>query len=95
MTNQIYAIRYRVEEWNKPRGKGTRVRPGIRVSEEDNGYCDAILVASIMVNDDGEAGSVLLLGHDGKEAGLNRKLLETVKAQIEHYLEHHCEEPVG
>lgn len=84
-----YAIRYLVEEWNKPSNGGVRLMPGITVSPDDHGYTDRLLVVSILYDGD-EIDSALIL--DTKTKGPpDREIMEFLKEHIEHYLEHHCD----
>lgn len=91
MKSRTYGVRYCVEPWNKPPGCLSRERPfpGVRVSDDNHGYADALLVASILRDEEGIA-SILLLATEG---GPNppRELLEAVRNAITHHLEHHCE----
>lgn len=86
-----YAVRYSVEPWNKPvpsSAKGPRARPGITVSTNDYGYTDLLFLASIL-----EDGSVLLLSSEQRDEGRpSRALLERIRDQINHQLEHHADE---
>jgi hypothetical protein len=88
--DQSYKIRYLIEPWGKPRDVPTReVTPGVRVAIGSNyGYTDLLFVVSVIMTDEGEVGSVLLMD---SENGLNpsRKVLEMVRDQINHHLEHH------
>jgi len=84
-----YAVRYLVEQWNKPRPEGgKKVRDGIVLSDDNHGYADAVFVASVMKTDDGEIGSILLLDSDNGHLP-SRTMLEAVRDQINHHLEHH------
>lgn len=89
MSEPIYKIRYSVEPWNKPVPVATReVVPGIRTAKGDYGYTDVLFLASVMLDEDGEIGSVLLL--ESGRGSPSRKLLEVIRDQINHHLEHHC-----
>lgn len=92
MTKPVYKVRYHIDhEWNKPPEEVcTSVRPGISLVDGKYGYTDILFVASIMLNENGEYGSILLL--DTESCGHpSRKMLEAIRDQIEHNLEHHCD----
>ena len=83
-----YAIRYLVEEWDQPpSAKSTLIADGVRVSEDNYGYTDDILILSCVKQPDG-AESLLLVGANGFD--IPRELLEKAKTHIEHHLKHHC-----
>jgi hypothetical protein len=92
VSDRLYKIRYMVEEWNKPAGSKTRKTEfdGIKVSTDNYGYTDELLVASILHDEKGEIKSIGLFSSEGRLMP-SRKLLEAVKSQIEHQLEHHAE----
>ena len=84
-----YGVRYFCEPWNKPilDGSTVEIMPGIKKSKNNLGYADEVFVASIMHDEKGEYGSILLVSSEG---GLvSRKMLEAVRGQIDHYLKHH------
>jgi hypothetical protein len=94
MTN-TYKVRYLVEPWNKPppENLGERVAPGIRVSNDNYGYTDVLFVGSVLLDGDGSYSSVALTSSEQTGTGMpSRKLLEAIKDQIEHMLEHHIKE---
>lgn len=81
-----YKIRYLVEPWNKPRGEAVPTMvDGVKVSVDNYGYADELFVASIMHEKAG-GESILLLSSEGEPT---RALLEKIRTQIDHYLEHH------
>jgi hypothetical protein len=84
-----YGVRYKVEDWNKPRpAGGKQVQAGITVSDDDHGYADAVFVASIVRKPNGETESVLLL--DSDSGGLpTREMLLLIREAIDHQLECH------
>lgn len=86
-----YKVRYSVELWNKPVPSTAvlcQAIPGVKVAEGDYGYADQVFVASIICGDDGEPLSVLLI--DSESGGRpSRKMLELIRAQIDHHLKHH------
>lgn len=87
----VYKIRYLVELWNKPpqsEDVGESSIPGVRQSTTDYGYADDLFVASIVRSEDGKAESILLMDSISGSPP-DKKMLELVKKQIEHYLEHH------
>lgn len=92
MSGKIYPIRYLVEPWNKPRGTTTKTSvPGVRISTDNYGYADELFVASIIKGgEDGDNDSVLLLSTEGTMKP-SRRILELVRDQIIHQLEHHTE----
>jgi hypothetical protein len=91
MSDGNYAIRYRVEDWNKPRENVEEkpIRPGIIVSKDDYGYTDRLFLASIIYGDgeDREPSVMLLDSVDGPTP--SKEILELIKGTIEHYLKHH------
>jgi hypothetical protein len=81
-------VRYTVERWGRlPAETSEQVRSGVRVSQNDAGYCDQLFLASIVR--DGAAVSVLLLDSEGGSKP-SREILLLVKQQIEHHLEKHA-----
>ncbi len=90
MAKRKYAVRYEVEPWGKPvRVPTANVQPGVRVTSDNSGYCDLLFVGSVLLNDAEEIASVLLLSSESD--GLSRRLLEAVRDQIDHHLEHHAD----
>lgn len=90
----VYKVRYYVEQWGKePAEETTKTGvPGVRVAGPNFGYTDILFVASIIQDDDGNLASILLLDSDSKVLpGPSRKVLEAVRDQINHQLEHHPE----
>ena len=85
-----YAIRYLIEPWNEPRLAGSRlIRKGLRVSDDNHGYADAIFLASIIKDDSGEVESVLLLSSESVNGKIGKEMLLLVRDHIDHCLEHH------
>jgi hypothetical protein len=93
--NRIYKVRYSVEGWNKPmEGKIKReAMPGVSVAKGSYGYTDTLFLASIIRDDKGEIGSILLLESDRGHP--SREVLEAVRDQIEHHLETHTKVDIG
>lgn len=87
--NRKYAIRYFVQEWNKPVPKdfvGEEVIDGVTMSKSDFGYTDQLVIISII--DDEESKSFLIC--DSKEQGPpSRETLIAIREAINHQLEHH------
>jgi len=87
---QSYLIRYRVEEWGKPPAEEVRATPHKSINVgEDWSYTDKLFMASIIMDEDGNVSSVLLLDDLGGP-NVPRGILELVKQQIEHHLRHHA-----
>jgi len=95
MSKRRYKLRYRIEPWDGPPEGPTKntVVPGVKVAE-DYGYTDRLFLASIILDADGNAASVLLLDSVDKTSP-GREVLELVRDQINHHLEHHTETPGG
>ncbi len=88
--SRSFAIRYKVEPWGKPVEEPVeRVLPGIQVTESDYGYADAVFVASIIRDKNGNPISVLLMDSDDGPSP-SRKMLSQIRAAIDHYLQEHC-----
>lgn len=88
---KVYGVRYRVEHWNKPaENKGKKVANLVRVSDDDHGYADVLFLASIVFDDDGQFSILLMDSMNGPKP--SRRILEAVRYQIDHHLEHHMEE---
>lgn len=92
MPNQRYRFRYSVEPWDKPvptEDVGERAAPGVRASNSNYGYTDRLFVVSFVEDEDGSESVLMLDSKDGPK--LSREILETVRDQIDHYLDEHCE----
>lgn len=89
-----YKVRYSVEPWNKEPEVPPRktVQPGIAVSPNDYGYCDEILVVSILHDIHGEVASLAFFDTKSGCGQPSRKLMEMVRKSINHYLLEHCPE---
>ncbi len=87
--SQRFKIRYKFERGDFAKPSGTLIREGIRVSDDDNGYADEVFVASI-IHPGTEDESILLLSSEERQEGQpSREMLLKIRAQIDHYLEHH------
>ena len=89
--SKTYKVRYMFEHGEfSPQSGSDRIMPGMRVSHDEYGYTDRFLVASIIACTDG-TWSVALVSPEG---GLcpSREILELVRDQIDHHLEHHCQD---
>lgn len=67
-----YALRYSVEPWGKTVPEttaGTLVAEGVMVSDDDYGYTDSLLLASIVKDEKGNA-SILILDNEAGEPTL-------------------------
>lgn len=88
-----YKVRYSVEPWDRPRpadGEFVRMANGVTASPNNFGYTDVLFLASILLKEDGEIGSILLLDSSAKGGlGCNPKVLRAVRDMIDHHLEHH------
>lgn len=94
MSDHAYKVRYSIEPWNKPvppREIGAEFAPGITKSKTDFGYTDILFIGSVLVDEEGEYSSIMLMSSEGNLIP-SRKLLEAIKGQIEHMLEHHVKE---
>jgi hypothetical protein len=84
--NGKYAFRFLMEPWDKPpAGESQQVRPGIRVSKDDYGYADDLIIGSIVRNAIG-AESFAIFSTLGSPPP--KEVLEKFRDQINHYLEH-------
>jgi hypothetical protein len=85
-----YRFRYKVERWEKPpQGVGERVRPGLRVSQDDHGYADGLFIASLVEQENGTTSIALLSSEGNPEGKPSKELLQLIRDQIDHYLEKH------
>lgn len=95
MEDQIFKVRYSVEPWNKPvpNIENSKLEsPGIRTVSDKYGYTDVLFLASCLQDDDGNIDSILILSsEDSSKPRPSRELLEAVRDQINHHLEHHCQ----
>jgi hypothetical protein len=86
-----YRVRYKVQLWNKPVVSETRQGPpGVKVSKDDYGYTDEILVVSILKDGEGKTTSMAFFDSVSCNGQPPREMMEEIRDQIDHYLEHHC-----
>lgn len=80
---RFYKVKYSVEVGRFHRhNEGTVVRPGIRVSDDDFGLADDLLIISILRKPNGDIESMLPMSTDDQPDNL--PLPETLDAVIEH-----------
>lgn len=97
MDKRTYAIRYLVDGWNKPvpakDANGEHVCDGVRISNSNYGYTDTLLVCSVIRDDvTNEIVSIFFADSDSMVGKPSRELMTAIRDEINHYLEHHCDE---
>jgi hypothetical protein len=97
VSNRVYQVRYFIDhDWNKPRASESQeVHPGIRVSADDFGYADSVVICSIVNKTDkpDEVSSILIVADKDANGVADRKVRELVHDAIVHDLLCHCPVP--
>lgn len=92
---RAYRRRYCIEDWDKPipiPTLVTRQRKTHNVSavEGNWGYTDDVIIVSVLRDENGEVESVGFFDSVSLCGRPPRELMEKLRDQVIHYLEHHC-----